>query len=579
MDPTIFETKKNIIIKSQAVFIHSLFLPTKSDPKTTDPKNNKIIYQLSNPIFEYCLHKQIFHVYETTKKRLAEVSILDDEFHYKEKSLRTEQNRTVYRSIFGYSFGATEKVFTDKNNIGSKSTNMESKSIKRKAPLDTSLELGKLFHSIYQNANHSNKIDTEKLFNVSITSIHDKDEENFTFTIKDPVSPFPGSLPQSILKSDIPTIYNAHCFYTIAPKTNGIRFLLVACSFFNQKMLLLVDRAQHVYLLKCKCPDIIFDGTILDGELVLLEKGPHKNEYCFLVYDSIMVCGVPCSEYNYLIRKLNALTLLESWEHSLLDSLGQTLNNPTNENIWLHHSLDSSKRIFLETSCEENSLRHVSTSPIIFRIKHVYEMNQIYEMLTKVIPSLDHEIDGLILTAVEPCVQMFKTNTIFKWKKGNDHTIDFLCNIIQPGVVDLMCFCNETKLWYVWTQILTKTTPEMQHSVVECRYLYDTKDRIVKTSPHESSGWIIETVRNDKNQPNLKSTVEKTWQNIEENLSLLDLFPKGSLPEETRNQIKNWELEHQHLSWHSFLKYFEKMDNKSYVVPLAPVNILQMSKY
>ena len=45
-------------------------------------------------------------------------------------------------------------------------------------------------------------------------------------------------------------------------------------------------------------PDILFDGTVVHGELVPV----HGGGYAFIIYDCMMSCGVPCSEYNYLIR-------------------------------------------------------------------------------------------------------------------------------------------------------------------------------------------------------------------------------------------------------------------------------------
>ena len=63
-------------------------------------------------------------------------------------------------------------------------------------------------------------------------------------------------------------------------------------------MIVLINRAQQIFSLRVEAPDILFDGTILDGELVQINDG----SFCFIAYDCIIANGVQCSEYNYLIR-------------------------------------------------------------------------------------------------------------------------------------------------------------------------------------------------------------------------------------------------------------------------------------
>lgn len=69
----------------------------------------------------------------------------------------------------------------------------------------------------------------------------------------------------------------------------------------------------------------------------------------------------------------------------------------------------------------------------------------------------------------------------------------------------------------------------IHEQIIECRYS--------KLNKH----WRFELFRKDKTLPNSLTTAKKTWQNIQENLTLLDMVPPGSLPEGDRQKVAEWE--------------------------------------
>ncbi len=69
----------------------------------------------------------------------------------------------------------------------------------------------------------------------------------------------------------------------------------------------------------------------------------------------------------------------------------------------------------------------------------------------------------------------------------------------------------------------------LNEKIWECRY--------IKSQKH----WRFELFRGDKTLPNSLTTAKKTWQNIQENLTLWDMLPPGSLPEADRQKVAEWE--------------------------------------
>lgn len=120
---------------------------------------------------------------------------------------------------------------------------------------------------------------------------------------KDKERVFYASIPVSVMREDIEKrIWNKNYFWSLAAKNNGIHLVLMWCTFYGEPMWLFVDRAYTIYRVVIDdfpLPSILFDGTVLDGELVPLQQGG----FAFEVYDCIQACGVPCGELNYLIRQ------------------------------------------------------------------------------------------------------------------------------------------------------------------------------------------------------------------------------------------------------------------------------------
>jgi hypothetical protein len=358
-------------------------------------------------------------------------------------------------------------------------------------------------------------------------------------------SVFPGSVPVSMMRSDIKKLYDGAYFFVWAPKTNGLRFFAVFCHLGGYPWVLLVNRAQDIFVLPgIVAPDVMFDGTVLDGELVPTNNG----SFAFVAYDCASSCGVPCSEYNYLVRLQIAGLLADSW-NTANGRRGEANQQPTAQST----AMDVGPPKTLSAGMGGG------LGALEWRVKRVYSPERVMEMLLEQ-GSLDHGTDGYITTAVEPPIQIGQTQTIFKVKRATDHTIDFLAvvlNATEPNpavvLVDLVAMSNNgshgvlfdtieisgaelplvaRRLGYQGAEPLLNIDEWLNGRVVECRY-----------NPARQS-WDPELMRSDKSTPNKIYTAQKTWQNIEEDLRLTDIFPPGSIPDNTRAQLVDWEKQH-----------------------------------
>jgi hypothetical protein len=393
------------------------------------------------------------------------------------------------------------------------------------------------------------------------------------------------------MREDIEKLYDGAYFFVWAPKTNGLRFFAVACRFGQRPWLLLINRAQQVFALpNVLAADIIFDGSLIDGEVVPTDSGG----YAFLAYDCGMTAGVPCTEHNYLVRLQAAATLIEAWNKTSAEAVAR--DHPNGQ---VNHIASSAPMRDDSGAAPSAGQPTVGGCVIEWRTKRVYAPDRFYEMLALELPRLDHDTDGFISTAVEPPIHAGHTPHIFKLKNRNDNTIDPLAVLAPPSTapaadgtsgaaaskgsiqVDLVVGQGgEGALWATIdvsrAELLTLASKagagasadaprEWLHGrVVECRYEAKSPEPAPASAGHtgaKSGGsdgsaegranavggpgtWRIQTIRGDKAAPNALSTAQKTWRNIEENLSLQDVFPKGSLSDEQRRRLLDWERAH-----------------------------------
>lgn len=372
---------------------------------------------------------------------------------------------------------------------------------------------------------------------------------------------FRGSLPVSIMKSDLPTMYDNRQFLSVAVKTNGLRCFLLAVTFYNEPMVIMMDRSLKLYLIALPLPSVWFCGTILDGELVSLENG----KYGFIVYDTWQINGVPLAQESYLNRLQIASLAVHQWKHEMQKDKQETIFD--------------------------------------VRMKSVYSIEQVPTMLMNELSAMDHYLDGLIITAVEPSAPMGRaTNQIYKYKVGNDNTIDCLIQYINDTKLHLLCVVKANE-YALWSEIPDLQAAQHTDLISTCKQLGFTEQKtwselakalhgkvvecacvqVDNKQNKKNYQWKLKTVR-EKAEANLLATAEKTFRNIEENLLLDDIFPPEycSWPTEQRQKLKQWETGFQKLlnvNW-TMVPQLKMGTQKNYIPirPLAPVSLHEINK-
>lgn len=104
-----------------------------------------------------------------------------------------------------------------------------------------------------------------------------------------PHGKFPGPNPCSIERRTFGALRDPTAVY-LCEKTDGLRALLVCLTYDDKNMVLLVSRAWDVYLLPLRnVPKVLFQGTVLDGELVCDDA----RQWTWLCFDAMVVSGIP----------------------------------------------------------------------------------------------------------------------------------------------------------------------------------------------------------------------------------------------------------------------------------------------
>jgi len=133
--------------------------------------------------------------------------------------------------------------------------------------------------------------------------------------LQNPPTLFPGPNPVSIDRGDFPKLRMQP--YTFAEKTDGTRYVFMAFDYHDRHVCVLFDRGLTPYLFPIdKCPRALYQGSVLDGELAVDDTGTRV----FLVFDAIVVCGIPIFRAPFSQRLAAAATALTFYEYSPGDS-------------------------------------------------------------------------------------------------------------------------------------------------------------------------------------------------------------------------------------------------------------------
>lgn len=297
---------------------------------------------------------------------------------------------------------------------------------------------------------------------------------------------FPAPQPVSLERKFFNKLINYP--YFICVKSDGMRFLMM-CHNNNTYM---VDRAFRFFQVNQCFDTIIYKtnisnnntcGALFDGELICNEN----NEWVYVIHDCICVSGKDISQLTFY-QRLEAIETVVSDMWSKSDDKKQS------------DFLIDTKKFYKFTEIE--SLRE--------------------DLKNK---NIGHKTDGLIFTPALLKIGTHTQYTLFKWKPRNLHTFDFkIFNSDDNKYYNAFVYKNNGNILYasvnksepggkIFHNLLMERCPGFKNGdIIECDYN-------TKTECYEPI-----MIRGDKLNPNSLFTVEKTNVNIEENITIDELF-------------------------------------------------------
>jgi hypothetical protein len=283
---------------------------------------------------------------------------------------------------------------------------------------------------------------------------------------------FPGPQPISIEHRHFPVLKGAE--YLVCEKTDGERYMMVACMFEGKKKCVFVNRAFNMFEVPINLKKSVYDGTILDGELY---------EDTLMVYDAVWVNG---------------------------------------ESVW---NLNLMKRLEAARSIMK-SIIYMKSDQYRLKCKTFHQMREFGKFMDEYLPTVQQKIDGLVFTPVNEPVRIGTHETMFKWKPQEKNTVDFLMKRepsretpgFKPGTPAWRLYVQEKgKLFFESELPFNRMEDEPwfeDGAIVECKYV----------TWEEPMWWKPLKRRTDKNYPNNRRTFYRTIVNIKENIQMKEFL-------------------------------------------------------
>ena len=239
------------------------------------------------------------------------------------------------------------------------------------------------------------------------------------------VEKFPGCQPVSIEKKHIRLLQNDS--YVVCDKTDGSRYLLV-CLYYDMKpFCIMIERSLKMFLVDMEIHHDLYEGTVLDGELVK----NRKNQYDFLVFDTFLFKGNKCVNNPFSLRK------------TYIETLG---------------NLVKSSRFF-----------------------DIYP-KQMYP-LKEYVSDTKYKTDGLVFTPLNKKVEFGTDYELFKWKPQYMNTVDFLIDS------EYNMFLAKNGVLQKTNNVVKNVNgikPIDKSIIVECEYLQNNRWGLVKVRPDKT---------------------------------------------------------------------------------------------
>lgn len=293
------------------------------------------------------------------------------------------------------------------------------------------------------------------------------------YNIRNSENIFPAPQPVSIEKKDF-TKLKQYEYYT-SIKLDGIRYIMLFIKDKNEdKKCIIVNRAFNFYIINMNIEDTIYNGTILDGEIIQKD-----NKYTFFIHDALILCGNKINKKNHSVRLEDTKCCIDSF--MIMD--------------------------------ENNTLD--------LKVKQFYPFSEFSSFIENIYnKSTDN--DGIIFMPEKLPVISGTQYSMLKWKPKSKHTFDFMIQEVDLGfeayvfhMGNLKLFANihkNTEHGLLFIENTKKLDNYENGCIVECTFNKSTNN------------FCPILVRVDKTHPNSLRTIERTLFNINENIQISDFM-------------------------------------------------------
>lgn len=286
---------------------------------------------------------------------------------------------------------------------------------------------------------------------------------------------FPGPQPVSIENKDFSKLKDYT--YHISLKLDGYRFIMLFIKDKNDKQqCIVINRALNCYNIYIDAEDIIYNGTLLDGEIIFNKE---TNSWDYYIHDTLMLCGNKVNKLSHSIRLSDTRCCIESLIN--LESNVNTVN---------------------------------------IKVKEFYEFSNFDKFID--IYNSSNNNDGIIFMPENLPVISGTQYSMLKWKPLEKHTFDFL---IKESDVGLDVFVFHMGNFKLFAKIHNNTLDGASFIENTKKLKNYNKECILECSFNkEINNFKPLLIRTDKTHPNSLRTIERTLFNITENIQINDFM-------------------------------------------------------
>lgn len=267
---------------------------------------------------------------------------------------------------------------------------------------------------------------------------------------------FPGPQPISIERHHF--VHFSKQPYLVCEKTDGSRHVLVCLMHGEKKIAAIINRSQEVHLMPMNFLRTMYQGAIMDGELVKDSEGRWR----FMIYDCVMAEGLSLMSKNLTTRLEGA-----------------------------------------DTFCK--GIMKLAKDPVLIQLKTMWSLKEFKKLLKHEFP---YKTDGYVFTPVDEPVRTGTHETMFKWKPRDSNTVDFLFSKRGPAKWGLYVQERGKMIFESELDVGQELPGTVEGSIVECQYVHWEMPR----------WWKPIGIRTDKTYPNNRRTFYRTMVNISENI-------------------------------------------------------------